>query len=190
MISAMKGSHRQLLLLACDEFAQATKTAQKKCEAAFLPTLEADSQAERVGEAKDRIPPFDDVARSWESPQPLTFVYRNAIVVFARAVDKIRDKEKDATISTADSDSLIEDLQSMLEALGDQRNLESVLKSARNREAVEGKPPKDPLQMEISDTNGEPFHEPLKKGRAVIPGVSKATGERKATVSRSAKLSS
>jgi hypothetical protein len=174
-IDQMKGSRRAILLAALIGFEKATKDAGNKCEKAFLPDMESGTQLGRIAAAKEVLPVPDDVAREWEASEPLVFMYRNALVVHARAVDRVKESEKKLEISTSDSDELLEELQEILRALGDQRDLFAVLDMERNGEAVEKT---DPRQLEIEPADGDPakkesFADQLRKGRARIPRADK-----------------
>jgi hypothetical protein len=161
LIEQMKGSERATLLRSLDHFLRATKLAVRNNEAAFLPTMDGEIQEGRIQEAQAAIPAVDDVAREWEAIEPIANVCRNAIVVHARFVDKIRKSEKEENISTADSDALMEELQAMLKGFGDERNLESVLNYKRNAEAVENKA--DPAQTDLVDElEAKPFADVLR----------------------------
>lgn len=155
MIVEMKGSQRAILLRSLEHFEKATKTAQKNCEAAFLPTMEADEQLSVIEEARDRMPEVDDAAREWEAVFEVNAVYRNALVVNARIVDKIRQSEKKETISTQDSDGLIAEMQTMLKLLGDERVLEDVLNAGRAESQTAPAP--DPLQIDFTQPGDNPL---------------------------------
>lgn len=175
-IDAMKGSRRAILMAALVGFEKATKDAGKKCEAAFLPDMESGTQLGRIAAAKEVLPAPDDVAREWEASEPLVFMYRNALVVHARAVDRVKESEKKLEISTSDSDELLQEIQVILHDLGDQRDLFAVLDMGRNGEGVENKP--DPRQLEIAPADGDEetknkFADQLRKGRARIPRADK-----------------
>lgn len=175
-IDAMKGSRRAILFDALTSFDKVTKDAGRKCEAAFLPDMESGIQVERIIEAVKSVPLVDDVARAWDAAEQLVFTYRNGLVVHARAVNKVKELEKKLHILTSDSDELLQEIQDILEELGDQRDLFAVLESERNGEAVENKP--DPRQIEIEPADGDPdkkknFAEQLKAGRANATGQTK-----------------
>lgn len=177
-IDQMKGSRREILLAALAGFEKATKDASKKCEQAFLPTMDADTQVGRCEVAKNSVPLVDSVARDWEATEPIIAVYRNALVVHAREIDKIKDKEEKFSIDTTATEDLLQEIQSILrDHLNDQRDLFAVLEMERNGEAVEGKHDADQISFGDGDdgppaqdrTKKKSFSEVLREGRAQIP---------------------
>ena len=144
----MKGTERETMLLALGEFKRLTEAAERAADAAFLPSMAAGVQLSVIAEALEAVPPPDSVSRQWEITELVNACYRNALVVFARGIGAVREKEKKITVPTEGSEARLSDIIYTLRGLGDERDLISILSLRRNKEAVE-RDRTDPRQLEI-----------------------------------------
>lgn len=151
--STLAGGQRETLHHALSLLLRNTKAAVGTLTGVFLPTTLAEQQAERIVETIAVVPRPDSIEREFELIESQNGVCRNAVILFARAIDrKVRQAEADNKVSTAGSEEKMWELQGILRALGDERILEEALNRKPNKELVE----KDPAQMDLEDQAEEP----------------------------------
>ena len=146
--STLTGEQRETLHFALALLLRNTKAAVGTLTGVFIPTTLADQQVERITETIDHVPRPDSIGRTFDLIEPENGVCRNALILLARNVDrKVREAEAAQKVSTAGSEEKMQEIQAILHALGDERNLEDSLHRRPNKELVE----RDPAQMDLVD---------------------------------------
>ena len=148
IIEEMEGKQREILADAVDYLLRNSKAAVGTLTGAYIPTTHATDQVEKLERLKSAIPAYDDADRDVEIIQPLLGVCQNAIIVYARGIDKTtRANEIAKKVSTRESDAKIAELQKILKLLGDERILEDEIKSPKRSSS---EPTVDPLQTDFT----------------------------------------
>ncbi len=145
----MNGAYRATLLRSLGHLLRNTKAAIGTNSGCFLPTEHIQERVEHIEATKGLIPRGEETA-DFELPEVLNEVCRNAVVLHSRIIDrKIRAPEKEESVPTTGSDALMEDLQTIFTALGDDRDLQSMLTEKRKKRVAEEEG--DPNQTDLVD---------------------------------------
>jgi hypothetical protein len=151
MLVRMRASQRELLRDGIDMLEKQTKAAMREETKAYLPTMNTDAKLSAIAVAKEGIPVSEDAQKTWEVLDAVSLVYRDGLASIGVAYEKLRRREDDMEVDTTCTREFLDDIQGMMRALGDQRDLFSMVEQEeRRKESGEVKPVKaDNKQMEL-----------------------------------------
>jgi hypothetical protein len=120
----MKASMRRLVAIGLTDLYAQTKAASREAGKAFLSTMEANTELNRIEFAKEHLPVSEAATEIWEVEMPIVTVYKNALITVGVALQKTLDREKeyendDAAKATREQ---LDEVKAQLRELGDQRD--------------------------------------------------------------------
>lgn len=134
-----------------------TKSAQAAEKKAYLSTARSDKQIELIEEASVTVPLYQELdgdgeERTWEIPSELQPVYRDGLLQYGTTVAKMRyDGESKLHLDMAGAKKRVVDVQQVLRALGDQRDILVEMEERERKREQKEKVKLDPKQLEMGE---------------------------------------